>query len=101
MRLSWPKKNDTKRALCANDTTLLAVPITQGSTSRFFINTAFRDVELYHRLSPGTQASLPADSIIGSQTQPQLSIDYQYLVHYCTLETYLETNIQCSHMSSH
>ncbi|KAF4984019.1 hypothetical protein FZEAL_724 [Fusarium zealandicum] len=99
-RLSWPKNNDTKRAIVGHDApqviALLDDP-SQIPSSLFFINTGWHDVELYRYLS------LRIDSVPSSPDLWKLrelhaghtdSFQYFYEIAHLSLVTFGVTTSQ-------
>lgn len=78
MRLSWPKDDDTRRAI----STPLVMRQSVG-TNLPFINTTLRDVELYRHLSLQLQPRHLVQPSPDLWKQPQLIADHTDLLHYC------------------
>lgn len=87
MRLSWPRDNDRKRAIVQGHVPPAAVSMHLGQVStELFVNTTWRDMELYRYLSLRAQPSHPVPHSPGPLRQPQLQVSHMDLFHYCKLE---------------
>ncbi|WQF85883.1 Putative zn(2)Cys(6) fungal-type DNA-binding domain, fungal transcription factor [Colletotrichum destructivum] len=86
MRLSWPRDNDERRAMTGSNAPLAVVSSTRSShqpADLFFVNTTWRDMELYGYLSGQMHASrlLPSSPSLWGPPQQQ-NVSHMDLVHY-------------------
>lgn len=86
MRLSWPRGDDKRRAMTANNTSPLLVnsnPSEQFPTNLFFVNTTSKDMEMYGYLSGQRYPSLLIQPFAKLLRQPQHQVKHMDLVHHC------------------
>lgn len=98
MRLSWPRDDDKKRAATAGSPPMALSP--RQMANLFFINTTWRDMELYRHLN------LPIQPLHVVQTYPKLcgqphiganNIDLLMdLVNHCKLQIISRNRWYCS-----
>lgn len=83
VRLSWPKQNDKKRTILGTSpTTQARVP---WHIQHMFINTTWRDIETYRRITSNNGLILVTLSqrVPRLERQPQPQVKHAELLNYC------------------
>ncbi|OLN90044.1 Arginine metabolism regulation protein II [Colletotrichum chlorophyti] len=85
LRLSWPRNDDKRRAITANNAPLAATSLIQSSqrsTNLTFVNTTWQDMELYGYLAGQTRPHHLLRSFPNLWRQPRQQVSHMDLVHY-------------------
>jgi hypothetical protein len=81
MRLSWPRDDDKRRAIIGDHPR--AMMCGMPGTNFSFINTTWRDVEIYSRLASQVEHLPEAELSPDLWNQSQLGASHIDLVRYC------------------